>query len=120
MVPRGQLLDGDRLDRLLVERVRPLLPPGPIDGSGLIPSLAESWTDEDSLSEGLSFLCERFLDEIQDDIMIDTTDIWPTTQSGEIASPYVEVDTLERVVRLGFVAGDERIDLEPIRFAELS
>jgi hypothetical protein len=118
MVP-GQLIDGDRLDRLLVERVRPLLPPGPIDGSGLIPTLAESWTDDDSFGEALDFLCVRFLDEIQDDIMIETTEIWPTTKSGEIARPYVEVDTLEQVVRLGFVAGDQRIDLEPVRFADL-
>jgi len=126
MVGERQIVDGKALDRLLVERARPLvdriralLPDDRLDGSGLVPELAESWTEEDSLADALGFLCERFLDDLQDDIMFETTEIWPTTSSGEIPSCYVEVDTLDQVVRLGYIAGEERFDLEPIRFDEI-
>jgi len=75
--------------------------------------------EDDSLAEALGFLCRRFLDELQDDIMFETTEIWPSSSSGAIPSCYVEVDTLDEMVRLGYLAGEERFDLEPITFNEI-
>jgi len=51
--------------------------------------------------------------------MFETTEIWPSSSSGAIPSCYVEVDTLDEMVRLGYLAGEERFDLEPITFNEI-
>jgi hypothetical protein len=114
-----RLLDSQRLEDLLVQRVRSLFPDIPIDGRGLVPELAASWHPDDELSEAVAFLCERYLDVLQDDIMEETTEKWPRTQSGAIPSVEVLVDLAMKQVHLGYVTDTERFDLGSVSFDEV-
>ena len=112
------LVDGNALEDALVRRAARLLPDDSrrrrFDGRGLIPWLVESWTEEDDLAEALSFLCRRYLEELQDDVMIETREKWPATRSGEIPTGFVTVDLQARTIRMGYVATDEVFNLDPI------
>src|SRR5205085_10972480 len=82
----GTLIDGQRLEDVLVERVRSRFPDLRAEGRGLVPLLAESWHADDDFAEALEFLCRRYLDDLQDEIMEDTAEKWPPTRSGAIPS----------------------------------
>ena len=106
------------LENALVRRAALLVPRdsrrGRIEGRGLIPALAESWAGEDDLTEALTFLCRRYLEELQDDVMFETRKKWPATRSGETPTEFVTVDLEARTIRLGYVATDEVFNLDPI------
>ena len=116
----GPLLDGHRLEDILVARVRSRFPDIPIEGRGLVPELAESWRADDDLAEALGFLCDRYLDVLQDDIMEDTTEKWPPTRSGSIPSVEVVVDAANARVRLAYRTDTERFELGSVSFGEVA
>jgi hypothetical protein len=108
------LVDVSALEDALARRAALLVPDDSFDGRGLIPELAESWTEEDDLAEALEFLCRRYLEELQHDVMLETREKWPATRSGETPMEFVVVDPQARTISLGYAASDEVFNFDPI------
>ncbi|MDP9442515.1 MAG: hypothetical protein M3P34_10155 [Actinomycetota bacterium] len=110
----ASLIDGEALEAELSRRVRPILPPSfARPTTGIVESLAESWCQDDDPVEAVAFLCGRYLDEVQDDVLFETHEKWPVLQSGGEASIFVEVANGE--LRIGYATRSERLDLGSIR-----
>jgi len=80
----------------------------------LIYTLAESSPDDESDLEAVAFIARRFLEELQDDIMLATREPWPAGVNE--AEAFAELDRHQRRLRLGYARsnGQPVLALSPI------
>ncbi|HSH59836.1 MAG TPA: hypothetical protein VK988_09400 [Acidimicrobiales bacterium] len=79
----------------------------------------ETIYSSDVLEEALEFLCRQYLDDKQDDIMLESREKWPPSESGEIAVPSVDIDVEKEVVHMSFkTSSGPVLVLEPLYFHE--
>ncbi len=114
LVTVAPMVEAAALEAELARRVREILPPAlahpPV---GILESLSESWCRDDDPVEAVAFLCERYLDELQDDVLFETHERWPVLESGAEATVLVEV--VNDAIRIGYSTSSERLDLGEIR-----
>ncbi len=111
-------VDPAALVAALVRRTRSLVPNREFDARGVIAELAESWTDDDDLAEALEFLSRRYLEELQEDVMLGSRERWPATMSGELPEAFALVDLESQTIAPGYATSDERFRLDPISLDE--
>lgn len=111
-------MDSAALEEALVRRTRHLVPDETFEGRGLVAALAESWTQDDDLAEALEYLARRYLEYLQEDVILESKERWPATVSGEIPEPFAVVDLESKTVTLGYLASDETFTLDPIPLHE--
>lgn len=107
-----------RLEDAILRRLTPVVPAGVRLSGGLIEPLLESWDLDSEWEEALEFVVRRFLEEQQEEVILEIHEGWPTP-SGALAMPEVLVLVDDRVLRLSFQSdGDVTLTLPDIPFQE--
>lgn len=75
----------------------------PID-TGLVSSLLESWDLQGEWREAMLFVSRRFLEELQDDVMLGTHAVWPITPDGAAWAAEAHLDDKAGVLHLEYVS----------------
>lgn len=113
------MIDAQELQQALDTRFRNVAPPCFVVEGELIPILMETIYSSDVLEEVLEFLCRQYLDDKQDDILLESREKWPPSDSGEIAVPGVDIDVEKEVVHMSFkTSSGPALVLEPLYFHE--
>ncbi len=101
-------MNGDALEEALAQRLAPLMPADQRVRPVGLSYLAESWKQEDDLGEAVEFLCLRFLEEVQEDVLLETREKWPLVGGFSVfGHPFASL--VDRsFIRLGFAAEDDR------------
>jgi hypothetical protein len=93
------------LEEAIFTRLRSILPESICLEGGLLGTLLESWDVEGEWEEALEFVTRNFLDDLQDQIILQMQEGWPTP-SGPLPMPEVLILQVENVLRVHFVLGD--------------
>jgi hypothetical protein len=114
------VIDGPALATALVERVSPLVPPSVTVDAQLVLTLTESSPDDESDFDAVEFIARRFLEELQDDVMLETREPWPAGVNE--AEAFAVLKKPSRQLHLGYArsTGDLIVAFEPIDIDDVS
>lgn len=109
-----------RLEEAILRRLRTVVPENVQLTGGLIGQLLESWDVSSEWIEALEFVSRRFLEEQQEDVILQLHEGWPSP-TGTLPEPEVQVMQDDEVIRLYFATDDAVIlTLPDVPFEEFS
>jgi len=108
------------LEEAILRRLRTVVPETVQLTGGLIGQLFGSWDVSSEWTEALEFVSRRFLEEQQEDVILQLHEGWPSP-TGTLPSPEAQVVWDDEVIRLYFATGDAVIlTLPDVLFDEFS
>jgi hypothetical protein len=109
----GERLWAELLDKELVRTVQAILPDDVRIEPGLVSALMESWDLDEERNEAILFVCRRFLEDLQEEVIEVIHTGWPPSSSGDLPSPEVSLDTENDIIEMSYVDQDNVVLVLP-------